>query len=246
MGSAVLMSFWTWSGWPAVVSIGTLALAAATGVLARISWGAVRQTKEQVKISGDELVEIKREVGVLETQAESLKEQADAVREQTRATEQQVAVSISTFEASLVPCVYPFTNDQWLNEGQRRGFEIPFRNGGPGVALNVFGHIYARGGHPNTPLIGTTLAGGDHGTVRLVNQVGQWDGAYGYVQYRDLLDREWETRFEFVTPFQGSPLTVEVRVYGLAEEVRSRGAYPAGWERAAPILPRYITGPAKD
>jgi hypothetical protein len=199
--------------------------------------GAVKQTKRQVDISNDELVEIRREIGVFETQADSLKQQAEAVRDQASATGRQVALSISTFEATLTPCVYPFTDPQWLSVGQSTGLEIPFRNGGPGVALNVSGQIYARETQPNTALIGTTLAGGDDGVVRLVQPVGPWDGAYGYVNYRDLLDREWETRFEFVVAFHGSPITVEVRVYGLAEGVRARGAHPRGWDRVAPILP---------
>jgi hypothetical protein len=59
--------------------------------------------------------------------------------------------------AVFIPCVYPFINTAWLAKGGTHD-EIPFRNSGPGVALNVTGQIYAAASGPNTPLLGTTLA----------------------------------------------------------------------------------------
>ena len=73
--------------------------------------------------------------------------------------------------------MYPFTDTESLLASDGIYDEIPIRNGGLGLALNVAGHLYSRTAQSGTHLLGTTLAGGDHGTVRLVQTIGPLDGA---------------------------------------------------------------------
>jgi hypothetical protein len=51
----VVASFGTWDGWPALVSIGTLLLAASTGALALLTRRSVDGSQQQIAISRQEL-----------------------------------------------------------------------------------------------------------------------------------------------------------------------------------------------
>jgi hypothetical protein len=95
----VVLAFWSWSGWNALVSIGTLALAAGTGALAWFTWRAVRESRASIKLQRDEL--------------DLIEQQTNAVRTQAQATERQVALSAaamaSTARPVLVGLVSPAT-----------------------------------------------------------------------------------------------------------------------------------------
>ncbi len=173
--------------------------------------------------------------------ATATRDLAASTRQDAGASRDMAQLAQAEQEARYTPCVYPFTNQEWLAVDHKVGDRIPFRNGGPGLALNVEGRVYWDGG--DTPLVGTTLYGGDHATVMAVARVADWAQAYGYVTYHDLLGREWETHFHFLVPWAGSPVRVELRQYGLRAEL-PQFAYPLGWEMAAPKLPTYSRGGA--
>jgi hypothetical protein len=92
----MLSSFWVWHGWDAMVAIGTLALAAGTGVLALFTWRAVSESREQIKLAT-------REVEAVERQTAALAEQTEAVRKQAEATERQAKTSAASLEAAARP-----------------------------------------------------------------------------------------------------------------------------------------------
>jgi hypothetical protein len=92
----MLAGFWVWHGWDAMVAIGTLALAAGTGVLAWFTWRAVTESRDQIKLAT-------REVEAVERQTAALAEQTQAVREQAEATERQAETSAASLEAAARP-----------------------------------------------------------------------------------------------------------------------------------------------
>lgn len=141
-------------------------------------------------------------------------------------------------DAAYVPYVYPLLTDEWLESENVAGNEIPIRNGGRGVALNVEGQIYWMAISENTPLVGTTIASGDRVSIRTVKSVEAWDDAHGYLAYSDVLGRRWQTRFSFLRPWVGGPLRVEVRSFGPDDAVTALGAWPAGWEPALAVFPQ--------
>jgi hypothetical protein len=90
-------SSWTW-GWDALVAIGTLALAAGTGVLAWSTWGVVRESRDAIKLQA-------REVETLEKQTTAIAEQTEAVRIQAEATQRQAEVSAAALTSSVRPVI---------------------------------------------------------------------------------------------------------------------------------------------
>lgn len=209
VGGSKVGSF-DWRLWATIgTAFGTSALAFVTWRLAHSASAQAVETARLVEQTGAQVTETRRLVEL--AQAEQL--------------------------AAVTPCVYPFVNTDWLREGHKTGYQIPVRNAGKGAAINVEGQIYWERGHSkNTPLVGTTLAGGDHATVRAVQPIDEWDYAYGYLEYADLLGRRWQTRFHFLRPWRNAPLEVEVRSVGLDEKVNALGAYSAGWEPVPGML----------
>jgi hypothetical protein len=92
----VVASLWAWHGWDALVAIGTLALALATGWLAWLTRRAVGESR-------DELVLLRREVEAVEHQSGALFEQTAALEQQTKATNKQATISATALEASVRP-----------------------------------------------------------------------------------------------------------------------------------------------
>jgi hypothetical protein len=92
----LVSSFWTWDGWPALVSIGTLLLAVSTGLLALI-------TRRAVGVSKDELKILEAQTTALQDEAHAVGEQVEAVRAQAEATKRQAELSAAAIEASARP-----------------------------------------------------------------------------------------------------------------------------------------------
>lgn len=93
----LVASSWAW-GWDALVAIGTLALAAGTGVLALFTWGAIRESRETIKLQA-------REVQAVERQTGALAEQTQAVQVQAEATRRQAEVSAAALTSSVRPII---------------------------------------------------------------------------------------------------------------------------------------------
>lgn len=90
-------SSWAW-GWDTLVAIGTLALAAGTSVLAWSTWGAVRESRDAIRLQA-------REVESVEKQTAALAEQTQAVRAQAEATERQAELSAAALASSVRPVI---------------------------------------------------------------------------------------------------------------------------------------------
>jgi len=96
-------SSWVW-GWNTVVAFGTLALAAATAVLAGFTLGAVRQSRDVIKLQTRELEAVEKQTGVLT-------EQTAAVKAQAEATKRQVDISMASLEATSRPVLVGLVAD---------------------------------------------------------------------------------------------------------------------------------------
>jgi hypothetical protein len=51
----VTIGFWTWAGWPALVAVGTLALALATGALAGFTYLVTRDSRDELRLESRRL-----------------------------------------------------------------------------------------------------------------------------------------------------------------------------------------------
>lgn len=92
----MLLGFWNWIGWNALVAIGTLGLAGVTAILAGFTLKAVRESREAIKLQG-------REVDAVEKQTAALVEQTQAVSQQAEATQRQAEVSAAALASSARP-----------------------------------------------------------------------------------------------------------------------------------------------
>jgi hypothetical protein len=133
-------SFWTWNGWNALVAIGTLALAGATGLLALITKRAVEQSRRQIDLSAREVTAVEKqtdaltkqidlsaqEVEAVQAQTEMLLEQTNALREQADATKRQVAISSASLEAAARPVLVGIAPSP-ATSGQRE--DVPYTAG---------------------------------------------------------------------------------------------------------------------
>lgn len=131
--------------------------------------------------------------------ARRVRDEAAAVRDEaTRVAEQAVA--------SLRAYVYPETSIEWawnldmVGGTVLRDKALPLRNGGPGVALNVTGHV-RRGteGDPIALYVGS-IAPGQAINARLAHPIeggwGGWAGTWlGDLLYGDLNGDQWTTGF---------------------------------------------------
>jgi hypothetical protein len=79
----------------------------------------------------------------------------------------------------------------------RRKRLLPVANGGPGVALNVMGHLMCRerGGYRSSQIIAGSVGPGTQQEARLENEWSGWQGTVGYLRYWDLIGDEWITDF---------------------------------------------------
>jgi len=134
-------------------------------------------------------------------------------------------------EARIRPCVYPVSNRHLNNELQLVGgdlFALVLQNGGQGLALNVTGEIHSPAG--DGTLASTTLYPADNVQLPIRGgvPVSGGDEIWGRLEYRDLRERAWETRFVIEV---GSDLELKpvLRAYGRAEGL-SKFPYPVGWE----------------
>lgn len=82
MGTQIVSSFFTWSGWSFFVALGTLSLAGFTAWLAK---------------------ESRRQIGLSALEVAAVEKQTEAVREQAAATQRQAEVSAASLEASVRP-----------------------------------------------------------------------------------------------------------------------------------------------
>ncbi len=128
------------------------------------------------------------------------------------ASSRQLAVEAKRLEASQWPRLFPVALNDWIassgdydNERWRR--VLPVRNGGPGVALNVTGHLEWKkspGDAVNT--VTTSIGPGDLQDLR-PNWIGQqrplesekWDQVAGRLDYDDINGGRWRTSFRIET-----------------------------------------------
>jgi hypothetical protein len=103
------------------------------------------------------------------------------------------------------PCVYAITprGEKWAGHLGDGGRWLAFRNGGPGIARDIRGHVWWHtkylGGYDDAALIGQTLGGGDYTRLRLAERkaVERWWGVEGYVVYEDVRGEQWQSRFRY-------------------------------------------------
>jgi hypothetical protein len=150
-----------------------------------------------------------------------------STREDVAGTRRLAQLAEQEQAGQLRPCVYPYAGPELT----RSGFPgnpipaLPLQNGGPGLALNVTGHVYWQGG--DAEFVSTTLAGGERASLPL-RTLAPAGYAWGRISYRDVLGHAWETRF-MIDMGADFKLLPEVRAYGYADRLPPY-EYPKGWE----------------
>jgi hypothetical protein len=144
--------------------------------------------------------------------ARSARAEAQAVStEATQLTEQA--------QASLRAYVYPESTAEWAWGAREwaEGFRdrvLPLRNGGPGVALNVGGHVDRGTEGERIELYAGSIAPGHTINARPARQIeggwGSWDGTWhGELRFGDLNDDHWITHFTITVGAGGGQIVVQ-------------------------------------
>jgi hypothetical protein len=80
---------------------------------------------------------------------------------------------------------------------------LPVKNGGPGVALNVWATLEWPATGQNIRTVPTSLAPGDSDTLRIDwrnEPITDWDNVKGVIVYEDIAHVIWETSFHVTAP----------------------------------------------
>lgn len=131
-----------------------------------------------------------------------------AIRREAADRKQQIDDEWAREWAAQRPLVYPLALRDWAyaSEGTRyrlgNARVLPLKNGGRGPAVNVRGTVTAKSPDGTTyerQIIAGTIAAGDLFDARLVPHPGvqHWLGASATIQYSDLAQIEYKTRFDF-------------------------------------------------
>jgi hypothetical protein len=115
---------------------------------------------------------------------------------------EEIAITRERLDASQRPHVFPAPNLEWIAGSERyagRWNEVlPVRNGGPGVALNVFGQLqWPSPSGVFVMLIATSLAPNTAQDMALdwSSPRDDWDNVSGFLEYEDVTGSRWRTGF---------------------------------------------------
>jgi hypothetical protein len=139
--------------------------------------------------------------------AKRAREEAAAVRAETEQISAQVAAALRAY-------VYPETTAEWVwGAAQPFGRRVlPLRNGGPGLALNVEGHMRRGTEGEHIALYAGSIAPGRALDARPAVQIeGGISGVvtwHGELRYGDLNGDQWTTRFT-IGQGEGNQIVVE-------------------------------------
>jgi hypothetical protein len=135
---------------------------------------------------------------------------ARSARAEARAVSGEATLLSEQSQALLRAYVYPEMSGAWLDDATTQyrtelggGFAnrvLPLRNGGPGIALNVEGHVRRGTGGEQIALDAGSIAPGDSALARAEREIESgwagWSGTWqGEISYTDLNDDRWITRF---------------------------------------------------
>jgi hypothetical protein len=148
--------------------------------------------------------------------ASRAKSEVQAVRSESEAVTDQVKLQREQMEAARRPVVYPVTPADWAKgaAAATRRRLLPVANGGPGVALNVMGHLMRRpdrgSGYQSSQILAGSVGPGAQQDARLEGEWTEWQGTIGYLRYWDLLGEEWITDFTCAIAV-GEQLSIEAK-----------------------------------
>lgn len=87
----IVLAFWDWTGWPALVSIGTLALAGATAGLAYLTHKSLLDSRAHLALDKQAFEALSEQVAASRVAAQAASDQASSARAQATAAEAHVA-----------------------------------------------------------------------------------------------------------------------------------------------------------
>jgi hypothetical protein len=194
----VVAEFFDWSGWEALVAIGTLFLAGATFRLARSTRDLAEETTDEVQHSKRQVDAALEQVRVAQEQATTAEAALESARRQTEIAQLTLNAQIKPVLVDVPPI--PTIPDQVGFPGKSpvqksQGavivnasnhevlISVPFRNAGAGLAIVQAVGIRSRTdiGTPGHLIRPTHLAPGEHGRVGFRAQPGS-------AAFRPLLD----------------------------------------------------------
>lgn len=153
-------------------------------------------------------------------------------REQTDRQEQLDAFWASEWAAQR-PVVFPVLLPEWTSRRPNGRYHsnshlIPLKNGGRGPALNVRGRVSVSAGGGRAHRCGVVagpIAPGDLLDAQMATvPPNAWTEIRGVLEYQDLVDKCYETVFEFTRGHGGEPLLkVELRDKQVPESGKPRG-----------------------
>jgi hypothetical protein len=211
-------------GWDALVAIGTLALAAATGWLALRTSSLAEKTAEEVTHSGQLVEASQRQVEATQAQAQAAQDALAAARDQTRISQLTLSAQIRPV---LIDVPLNLAIEEQLFYPGRDGepvvgihggvhlhgadtevlVSLPLRNAGAGLAL-ITGTAIKIGtelGPPPVMVIPSIIAAGEYGRVNFRTKPG--DAAHAPL--RDFLREHQQLSIEVgYTDLAGQQLTV--------------------------------------
>jgi hypothetical protein len=128
-------------------------------------------------------------------------------RRSVQAATAELRLERKRLDASQTPRVFPALPLEWALGGAPYNVDprlwhdvLPVKNGGPGVALNVWARLEWPASGDNVRTLATSLAPGDEVDLRL-DSVGaprtDWDNVTGRLIYTDIAGTAWQTDFRF-------------------------------------------------